>query len=328
MLIGCVIRCVKGRVKGCRAAGATGLRSYTVVVILSSTPLSPLLTSSSAWLLVAVAVALYVTAALPLPALRRFSLVSLLGGFVLHGLLLLVDVAGLGQGQAGARLGFGSVSSITVWLVIAVYAVESRLVPLPAVRQWLGLVGALAVVVQALFPGELRPLSSAWAPLHFVLGVGSYGLFGAAVLHGVLLDATERRLRSGGPGGAKARAWAAGQAPKAPTPGQAPSQAPNQAPGMPLLQLERVTFHFVEAGFVALTATLLLGFLTTVQWRWGDHKMVFSLLAWGLFAALIAGRRLRGWRGRRATRWLYAGALLLLLAYVGSRFVLEVLLGR
>ena len=80
--------------------------------------------------------------------------------------------------------------------------------------------------------------------------------------------------------------------------------------------------------FSVLTATLLLGILTTVQWRWTDHKAVFSLLAWGVFAALLVGRRSRGWRGRQATRWLYAGALLLLLAYVGSRFVLEVLLGR
>ena len=62
-------------------------------------------------------------------------------------------------------------------------------------------------------------------------------------------------------------------------------------------------------------------------WRW-DHKTVFSLLAWGVFAALLVGRRQRGWRGRRATRWLYAGAALLLLGYAGSRFVLEVLLGR
>ena len=45
-------------------------------------------------------------------------------------------------------------------------------------------------------------------------------------------------------------------------------------------------------------------------------------------AHLVVGRHLRGWRGRRATRWIYAGAFLLLLAYVGSRFVFEVLLGK
>jgi ABC-type uncharacterized transport system permease subunit len=97
--------------------------------------------------------------------------------------------------------------------------------------------------------------------------------------------------------------------------------------GLPLLRLERLTFRFVEAGFAVLTLALVLGALTTVQWRW-DHKTVFSLLGWAVFAALLAGRQWQGWRGRRATRWLYVGAVLLLLAYVGSRFVFEVVLGR
>ena len=97
--------------------------------------------------------------------------------------------------------------------------------------------------------------------------------------------------------------------------------------GLPLLRLERLTYRFVEAGFAVLTLALLLGMVTASHWRW-DHKTVFSLLGWAVFAALLAGRRWRGWRGQRATRWLYAGVLLLLLAYVGSRFVFEVLLGR
>jgi len=289
-----------------RARGERALDQYTVVMILSTA--SPTLAPGGALLLAAVAAALYIAAALPLPRLQRFSAAALLGGFVLHLLLLVVDIGGFGQPAPGARLGFGPVLSMAVWLVIAVHAVESRLVPLPGVRRWLGLVGALAVALAALFPGDTRPATSALAPLHFALGVGSYGLFGAAVLHAVLLDAAERRLRAGGP--------AAGRA---------------AAPGMPLLQLERLTFRFVEAGFVVLTATLLLGTAAAAVglhgWRW-DHKTVFSLLAWVVFAALLAGRHWRGWRGRRATGWLYAGAALLLLGYAGSRFVLEVLLGR
>jgi ABC-type uncharacterized transport system permease subunit len=274
--------------------------------MILSTPIVTLV-PGGAWLLAAVACGLYLTSALPLAWLRRLSAAALLGGFVLHGLLLLIDIGGFGQPAPGARLGFGPVLSITVWLVIAVYTVESRLVPLPAVRIGLGAAGALAVLVAALFPGDLHVPSSPLAPLHFALGVGSYGLFGAAVLHALMLDAAERRLRGGG--------------------AAAPASA-GRAMGLPLLQLERVTFRFVEVGFIVLTATLVLGVLNTVQWRWTDHKAVFSLMAWGVFAALLLGRHLRGWRGRRATRWVYGGALLLLLAYVGSRFVLEVLLGR
>ncbi len=271
-------------------------------MILSSA--SPLLGPTGPWPLVAAAVVLYLLAAVPVPALRRFAVAAFLGAFVLHALLLLIDIAGLGQPEGGARLGFGPVLSMAVWLVIAVYTIESRLLPLPAVRQWLGLLGAVSVALAAAFPGEAKRAATALAPLHFALGVGSYGLFGAAVLHGLMLDAAERRLRAGVSG-----------------------QPEDHKRGMPLLQLERLTFNFVAAGFAALSATLLLGLMTAGPWRF-EHKTVFALLAWAVFAALLVGRHWRGWRGRRATRWLYAGAVLLLLAYAGSRFVLEVLLGR
>lgn len=270
-------------------------------MILSTGPAAwtgpaPLVVAVVAWLA-------YAAAALPPPARpAAWAAPALLLGWGLHLILLLLDIGGWGQAAPGARLGFAPVLSMTVWLVIAVHGIESRLLPLPAVRRMLAGAGAAAVALAWLFPGESRVFASPWAPLHFVLGVASYGLFGAAVLHALLLDGAERRLRLQ----------------------RSNAQA---AMGMPLLQLERLTFRFVEAGFAVLSATLLLGVLTSVRWTW-DHKTVFSLLGWAVFAALLAGRRLRGWRGRQATRWLYVGAALLLLAYAGSRFVLEVLLER
>lgn len=228
---------------------------------------------------------------------------TLFVGWLAHAVAIVVDIAGLGTETVGARFGFAPALSATVWLVLAVYGIESRFVTLPGVRRTLAMLGAIAVVLAWAWPGELRPQAlSRWAPLHWVLGLASYGLFGAAVLHGVLLNRAERQLRQ--------RATVA--APPA---------------GMPLLRLERLTFRFVAAGFVVLTAALLLGVWFASPWRW-DHKSVFSVLGWIVFAALLAGRQAFGWRGPRATRWLYAGAALLLLAYVGSRFVLEVLLHR
>ena len=105
--------------------------------------------------------------------------------------------------------------------------------------------------------------------------------------------------------------------------------------GVPLLTLERLMFRFVRAGFVLLTLTMLAGIFfgeylygdSYTGWRW-DHKRIFTLLSWLTFAALLIGRYRFGWRGRRAVRVLYTGAALLLLGYAGSRFVLEVLLGR
>lgn len=252
--------------------------------------------------LAGLAAAGYLVAAWSAAEDRRWPAQALLLAWALHAGLLLVGVLA-GDQQAGLRIGFAPVLSFTCWLVLAVYAIESRLLPVPGVRRALALLGVLAVLMAWLFPGELRVVAhSRWAPLHWVLGLTSYGLFGAAVLHALMLDAAERRLRlkRGGPA---------------------------TALGMPLLKLERLTFRFVEGGFVVLTLALLLG-LVSPNWRWLDHKTVLSLLGWATLAALIIGRLVWGWRGRQATRWLYAGAGLLLLAYVGSRFVLEVLLHR
>lgn len=226
-------------------------------------------------------------------------------GWAAHGLAIVVHATGVGEAQPGARFGFAPALSVTLWLVLAVYAIESRFVPLAGVRRMLAGLCAVAVLLAVVFPGELRPhAGSPWAPVHWVLGIASYGLFGTALLHAALLRRAEQNLR-GKPGNGEAA----------------------RAPGLPLLRLEKLTFRFVAAGFVVLSATLVLGWWFASPWRW-DHKSVFSVLAWGVFAALLAGRRAFGWRGRLATRWLYVGAALLLLAYVGSRFVLEVFLHR
>lgn len=251
-----------------------------------------------------VAVLAYVVATLPAAAPARWPAPALVAGWLLHGVLLALDVGGWGRIEQGARLGFGPVLSLTVWLVLAVHTVESRFVPLPAVRRVLAACGAAAVLLAWAFPGDVHPPSNAWAPVHWALGVASYALFGAAVLHASMLDAAERRLRRR----------------DAPEPGSGPM-------GMPLLRLERLTFRFVEIGFAVLTLAVLLGAVTAAGWRW-NHKTVFSVLAWVVFAGLMWGRRRQGWRGRRATRWLYSGAALLLLGYAGSRFVFEVVLGR
>lgn len=275
-------------------------RKYTVRMILSSG--SAASAAVALWWPAALAALLYAAAWLRGERFDRMAAVALPLAWVVHLLAWVMDLSGWGSGHHGARLGFAPVLSLTVWIVIGVHAVESRFLPLPAVRGWLAPAGCVVVLLAAWFPGDARSFATPLGPLHFVLGVGAYGLFGAAVLHGALLDSAEKRMRSKGP-------------------------AAGGGLGMPLLQLERLTFRFVQVGFGVLSAALLLGVLTAPSWRW-DHKNLLSLLGWAVFAALLTGRRLRGWRGRRATRWLYIGALLLLLAYAGSRFVLEVLLSR
>jgi len=100
----------------------------------------------------------------------------------------------------------------------------------------------------------------------------------------------------------------------------------------PIMELENLLFRMVSLGFLLLSFALVSGSLFSGSvhgqaWRL-DHKTVFALLSWGIFGALLAGRWYAGWRGRVAQYWLMAGFLALMLAYLGSRFVAEVLLGK
>ncbi len=218
--------------------------------------------------------------------------------------------ATIGIGLLGEtpRFGFAPALSVTVWWVLTAYAVESQYFPQLKARWTMAALGSAAVALAWVFPGHaLQVTASIWLPLHWALGIASYGMFAAAVIHAALMTSAEIEIRQGNE---------------------------NQS-GLPLLTLERLMFRFVMLGFVLLTLTLIAGFAFGEQlygaagahWKW-DHKTVFSILSWLTFGALLLGRHQFGWRGRRAVRVLYSGAALLLLAYAGSRFVLEVFLGR
>lgn len=244
--------------------------------------------------------------AVPAAAAARLSdgaaRMALLAAWVLHAVVL-----ALGLLSEPPRFGFAPALSVTAWLVLTVYAVERQMFPQLEARWALAFLGTAAVLLALIFPGsELPVTASPWLPLHWALGIASYGLFAAAVVHAWLMTRAERSIR----------------------------HATDPQSGLPLLTLERLTFRFATAGFVLLSATLLAGLLFSDtlygQGRGGrwDHKAVFSVLAWLVFAFLLLGRLRFGWRGRKAVRVLYVGSLLLLLAYAGSRFVLEVVLHR
>ena len=127
----------------------------------------------------------YALAAWPSAEGRQLPAWALGLGWLLHLLLLVQDIGAWGRGEAGARLGFGPVLSLTVWLVLGVHSIESRLVPLPTVRRVLATMGAAVVLLGWAFPGEVRPPLSAWAPLHWVLGVASYFRLGVELFPNV-----------------------------------------------------------------------------------------------------------------------------------------------
>jgi ABC-type uncharacterized transport system permease subunit len=212
-------------------------------------------------------------------------------------------------GEPELRFGFSQALSVMLWLAVAIYWVENLFVRLDSLQAYVLPLAALCAVLPAIFPGfGARPnAGSVVFRLHLVLAMAAYSLFTIAALQALLMAMLERRLHAGALSG-----------PFATLP--------------PLLTLERVLFRFIGVGFVLLTATLATGFLFAEQ-VFGramrvDHKTIFAVASWIIFAALLAGRWRYGWRGRTAIRWILSGFVTLLLAYVGSRFVLEVILQR
>ena len=98
----------------------------------------------------------------------------------------------------------------------------------------------------------------------------------------------------------------------------------------PLETLERLLFQLTALGFVLLTVSLLSGlaFVDDLFAQHLVHKTILSIMAWLIFGLLLWGRWRYGWRGRNAVRLTLAGIILLLLAYFGSKLVLETILGR
>src|SRR5690625_2633833 len=166
---------------------------------------------------------------------------------------------------------------------------------------------ALAVLLGYLLSGTGSGLTALPAQLgfHVYTSLLAYSTLAVATLHALLLALQESRLRHRHPGGFV-----------------------RLLP--PLQTMEALLFQMLTLGFLLLTLSLLTGFifLEDMFAQHLVHKTTLSMLAWCLFGALLAGHRYLGWRGQTAIRWTIGSFILLMLAYFGSKFVLELVLNR
>src|ERR1700754_4221540 len=251
------------------------------------------------------------------PAVRVLLFVAL----VVHGVLLHTTIFP----HIAMVFGFAFALSAMFWLGVGIYWIESFFFPLDGLRLLALPLACVASLLPLVF-GGVHVLSYAAAPLfklHFLIANVAYGLFVIAALHAVLMLLVERRLHAmRGRGGALQRHNAASD-------GWLSSWLDTLPP---LLTLEKLLFRLISAGFVLLTLTLVSGMLFNEQLvnrpLSFDHKTVFAILSWLMFGALLTARKVSGWRGRAALRWVLAAFVALVLAYIGSRFVFQVLLHR
>lgn len=234
---------------------------------------------------------------------RGLTLSAALAALLIHSVLLY----GLLVTTHGLDLGYFNALALVGWLM----ALIGLAVFLKPAFENLGLVlfplAGCSVLAAATFQHDVLIMNDRSWPLdmHIVTSLLAYSLLGVASLQAGVLYLQERRLREGEAGGVLASL-------------------------PPLQEMERFMFQLIAAGFALLTLSLLTGlfFVQDFMSQHLVHKAVLSLLAWAVFAVLLWGRWKFGWRGRLAVRWTLIGFGSLLLAYFGSKLVLELILGR
>ncbi|MFT0533597.1 inner membrane protein YpjD [Castellaniella hirudinis] len=244
-------------------------------------------------------------------------------GMIGRGCLLgAIALQGIGLASAvivpsGLTLGWALALSTAMWLGMIVFWVENFLLRLDSLLLVLLPAAAVISLLAGIFPqGHLVPHANSDAlRIHLLIAMMAYGLMTVAALHAMLMTVLDRHLHR--PIETEAQQSLLGRAMDAMP---------------PLLTLEQLLFRLIGIGFVILTLTVATGIHVSLHLGGRalpmDHKTVFTLLSWGTFGVLLAGRRIQGWRGRIALRWTLAGFAFLLLSYSGSRFVLEVILQR
>jgi len=203
---------------------------------------------------------------------------------------------------AGFNLSLFNTLSVSMLIISMLTLIAFAYRPLDLLLMLVLPVSASSLLLAWMFPSSrLLPLDSpVGLRIHVLISIIAYSLMLLATLHAVFLSIQNRHLHNHRTGGIV-----------------------RLLP--PLQEMEKLLFEIILVGFILLSAALGSGFifLENMFEQHLVHKTILSILAWILFASLLAGHWLLGWRGRTAVRWTIGGFVCLMLAYIGSKFVLE-----
>lgn len=208
------------------------------------------------------------------------------------------------HGNEGINLGLFNIASLSSLMVTVVVLLSSLRKPSESLFLMILPFTILTVLLAWLTPVEhivWRPPSIMVA--HVLLSVLAYGILMVAAFQALMLSYQERQLKHH-------------------------NRRKIMQALPPLQTMEKLLFEYVAVGMVLLTLSLLTGFLF-IEDMFDTriiHKTILSLLAWGLFATLLIGRKFYGWRGQTAMRWTLSGLAMLMVAYFGWRLVVELLM--
>lgn len=224
---------------------------------------------------------------------------------LIHGLLLLIPVVQ----KHMITMGLGYAVSLIVWLMLMLYWSGSFFYSLKGLQLFLYPCAAGSMLLASVFPNN--HIGYAVDNIPFILHIGAsllaYGLFGIVTLLAILILLLDRRLRTH-------------------------QLSPLVSFLPPLLSLEKLLFQGMRIGFWLLTFSLVSGTIFAEEvfgkpFEW-THKSVFGIISWLIYGALLLKHHLTAWRGKQVAIWSIIGFASLVLAYVGSKFVLEIILHR
>ena len=207
----------------------------------------------------------------------------------------------------GLDFGFFNALSLIGWLVALIVLLTSLIRPLENLLLLLFPMAACSLLLELFIP-DARILSSSLSTglrIHILLSICAYSLLTISAVQAIMLAVQERLIK-------KKRA----------------AKIMHALP--PLQVMEELLIQIIVIGFFTLSLSLASGmmFIDDLFAQHLIHKTILSILAWIIYCILLWGRWSAGWRGKRIIRWTLGGFSTLLLAYIGSKFVLEVILQR
>ncbi len=204
----------------------------------------------------------------------------------------------------GLNLGFVYAASLVALTSACLLAVSTFFQPVGNLGIVVFPVAAATIGLLLAWPGERLVADASWQlETHILASLLAYSILALAVFQSILLSIQDHHLRNRQPGGF-IRALP------------------------PLAVMESLLFQMIATGFALLSLALVTGFLflEDIFAQHLVHKTTLSIIAWFVFGILLWGRWRFGWRGQTALRWTIGGFIFLMLAYFGSKFVLELVL--
>lgn len=203
----------------------------------------------------------------------------------------------------GVVFGLANSASFVAWLIAILLFLSSISKPVHALGILVYPLAALSLIFGVLFPDTSDKLIALNIASHVFLSITAYALLALAVCQSVLLKIQERHLHA-----------------------HTINAFINKLP--PLQTMERLLFQSLRIGFYLLTLSLATGFIFIEDFFAQQliHKTALSLIAWVIFATLVIGRKIFGWRGKQAISATQIGFAILVIAYYGTKFVIERLL--